>query len=138
MSILGSILGGGVAQPIEAVGNVLDKLFTSDGEKLDKEAILTRLAQQPNLAQIELNKIEAQHRTIFVAGWRPFIGWVCGVALAYVFILRDLLAWGLTMYQVGDVVPPPTLAIEDLMTVLLALLGLGGLRTVEKLNGRAK
>jgi hypothetical protein len=138
MSILGSILGGSVAQPIEAVGNVLDKLFTSDGEKLDKEAILTRLAQQPNLAQIELNKIEAQHRTIFVAGWRPFIGWVCGVALAYVFILRDLLAWGLTMYQVGDVVAPPTLAIEDLMTVLLALLGLGGLRTVEKLNGRAK
>ena len=119
-------------------GNVLDKLFTSDGEKLDKEAILTRLAQQPNLAQIEVNKIEAQHRTIFVAGWRPFIGWVCGVALAYVFILRDLLAWGLTMYQVGDVVAPPTLAIEDLMTVLLALLGLGGLRTVEKLNGRVK
>jgi len=137
MSIIGSILGGGVAQPIEAVGNVLDKLFTSDGEKLDKEAILTRLAQQPNLAQIELNKIEAAHRTIFVAGWRPFIGWVCGMALLYVFMLRDLLAWGIAAS--GASIPnPPELATEGLFTVLLALLGLGGLRTVEKLNGRAK
>ena len=137
MSIIGTLLGGGVAQPIEAVGKILDNLFTSDGEKLDKEAILTRLAQQPNLAQIELNKIEAAHRTIFVAGWRPFIGWVCGMALLYVFMLRDLLAWGIAVS--GATIPnPPELVTEGLFTVLLALLGLGGLRTVEKLNGRAK
>ena len=137
MSIIGSILGGGVAQPIEAVGNVLDRLLTSDGGRLGKGAILPRLARQPNLAQSERSKCGAAQRTIFVAGWRPFIGWVCGMALLYVFMLRDLLAWGIAAS--GASIPnPPELATEGLFTVLLALLGLGGLRTVEKLNGRAK
>ena len=67
--------------PIEAVGNVLDALFTSDKERLDKKAVLARIAQQPTLVQGEINKIEAAHKSVFVAGWRPFIGWVCGLAL---------------------------------------------------------
>jgi len=137
MGIIGTLIGGGVVQPIEAVGKILDNLFTTDGEKLDKQAILTRLAQQPNLAQIELNKIEAAHRTIFVAGWRPFIGWVCGFALAYVFVLRDLIAWAIVVS--GATIPaPPVLDTSGLFTVLMALLGLGTLRTVEKMGGRAK
>ena len=74
MGILSKIIGGAAAQPVQAVGNVLDKLFTSDEERLDKKIILERLMQQPSLAQIELNKVEAQHRSLFVAGWRPFIG----------------------------------------------------------------
>ena len=64
--------------PVEAVGNVLDALFTSDKERLDKKAVLARIAQQPRLIQGEINKIEAAHKSVFVAGWRPFIGWVCG------------------------------------------------------------
>lgn len=83
--------------------------------------------------QAEINKIEAQHRTIFVAGWRPFIGWVCGVALAYNFILRDLLVWFIGPEQV-----PPALQMEHLMTVLIGMLGLGGMRTFEKLNDKSK
>ena len=83
--------------------------------------------------QAEINKIEAQHRTIFVAGWRPFIGWVCGVALAYNFILRDLLVWFIGPEQV-----PPALQMEHLMTVLIGMLGLGGMRTFEKFKDKAK
>ena len=82
--------------------------------------------------QSEINKVEAQHRTIFVAGWRPFIGWVCGVALAYNFVLRDLLIWFLGQEQV-----PPALQMEHLMTVLVGMLGLGGMRTFEKLNNKS-
>jgi len=82
--------------------------------------------------QSEINKVEAQHRTIFVAGWRPFIGWVCGVALAYNFALRDLLIWFLGQEQV-----PPALQMEHLMTVLIGMLGLGGMRTFEKLNNKS-
>jgi hypothetical protein len=82
--------------------------------------------------QSEINKVEAQHRTIFVAGWRPFIGWVCGVALAYNFVLRDLLIWFLGQEQV-----PPALQMEHLMTVLIGMLGLGGMRTFEKLNNKS-
>ena len=86
--------------PIEAVGNVLDALFTSD--RLDKKAVLARIAQQPTLVQGEINKIEAAHKSVFVVGWRPFIGWVCGLALFYNFIARDLMVWALALTG-GDV-----------------------------------
>lgn len=82
--------------------------------------------------QNEVNKIEAQHRSIFVAGWRPFIGWVCGLALLYNFILRDLIAW------LSPGVMPPALQMEHLLTVLMGMLGLGGLRTYEKLKDKSK
>ena len=82
--------------------------------------------------QGEINKIEAQHRTIFVAGWRPFIGWVCGFALAYNFVLRVLFIW-----WVGPETAPPALQMEHLITVLVGMLGLGGMRTFEKLNNKS-
>jgi len=126
-----------ISGPIEAVGNVLDALFTSDKERLDKKAVLARIAQQPALVQGEINKIEAAHKSVFVAGWRPLIGWVCGLALCYNFIIRDLMVWGLALTG-GDVPPPPPLQLDVLSTILYALLGLGGLRTFEKLQGRAK
>jgi len=80
--------------------------------------------------QNEVNKMEAQHRTVFVAGWRPFIGWICGVALLYNFVLRDILSFWIDV--------PPALQMEHLMTVLLGMLGLGGLRTYEKLKDKSK
>lgn len=128
---------GELTGPIEAVGNVLDALFTSDKERLDKKAVLARIAQQPSLVQGEINKIEAAHKSVFVAGWRPFIGWVCGFALFYNFIARDLMVWGLAL-TTANTPPPPPLHLDVLTTILYALLGLGGMRTFEKLQGRAK
>jgi hypothetical protein len=123
--------GEGAAAPITAVGNVLDALFTSDEERLDKNIIMTRLAQQPNLAQVELNKIEAGHRSLFVAGWRPAIGWVCAVGLFMTFIINPILQW--YSGQAG-----PALPVDIMMELVIAMLGLGALRTVEKMNGKAK
>jgi len=137
MSFFGKLFGSTAAQPIEAIGNVFDKLFTSDEEKAQAKAVFEKIAQQPHSLQAGINKIGAQHRSIFVAGWRPFIGWVCGSALAYSFILRDLIAWGMSINN-PDIQPPPELAMEHLVSILLALLGLGGMRTFEKLKGRAK
>ena len=151
-SFLAGLAGEGLAQPVEAIGNVLDKLFTSDGEKLDKKAVLTRLAQQPQIAQVELNKIEAQHRTVFVAGWRPFIGWVCGVGLAAYFIPQYVMGafvWvkaclavmetaAITAGNITTVLPPYPVEPDGLLNLVLALLGLGGMRTFEKFAGRAK
>jgi hypothetical protein len=131
MGVLDKLLGGAAAQPIEAVGNVLDKLFTSAEEKLDKQALLTKLAQQPHLAQIELNKVEAQHRSTFVAGARPFILWVCGFGLANAFLVNPWIQW-------VSGAPGPELPLEIMSELVFALLGLGALRTVEKLQGRAK
>lgn len=82
--------------------------------------------------QSEINKMEAQHRSIFVAGWRPFIGWICGIALAYNFIIRDLIAW------VSPDAMPPAIQMDQLITILLGMLGLGGLRTFEKIKDKTK
>ncbi len=100
-----------------------------------REAIKGKELDPNELIQLQtkINEIEAGHRTVFVAGWRPFVGWVCGFALAYNFIIRDLFIWAL---QPEDV--PPALAMEHLMTVLLGMLGLGGLRTYEKINDKTK
>ncbi len=79
----------------------------------------------------ELNKAEAQHRSIFVAGWRPFIGWVCGFAFAYHYVVFPIIV---TMYP--DTVFPE-LETNELFTVLMGMLGMGGLRTYEKLKQKA-
>ena len=82
--------------------------------------------------QSEINKMEAQHRSVFVAGWRPFIGWICGLALAYNFIIRDVIAW------VSPDIMPPAIQMDQLITILLGMLGLGGLRTFEKIKDKSK
>jgi hypothetical protein len=82
--------------------------------------------------QSEINKMEAQHRSVFVAGWRPFIGWICGLALAYNFIIRDVIAW------VSPDIMPPAIQMDQLITILLGMLGLGGLRTFEKVKDKTK
>ena len=132
-----SFLTQQATQPIEAVGNVLDALFTSNKERLGKKAVLARIAEQPGLVQLEINKIEAAYKTVFVAGWRPFIGWVCGLALFYNFTARDLMVWALAL-TTADTPPLPPLHFDELATILYALLGLGGMRTFEKLQGRSK
>lgn len=131
MGILDKLIGGSIAEPVEAVGNVLDKLFTSDGERLDKAAVMERLRQQPAMAQVEINKLEAQHRSIFVAGWRPFIGWVCGIGLANAFLVTPLLDAFLPEYSFE-------LPTDVMAELVIALLGLGALRTFEKVTGKAK
>ena len=84
--IFGSIAGGGIVSAAEGVANIIDQFVETDDEKRAAELIKAKLMMQPSLAQVELNKIEAGHRSIFVAGWRPFIGWVCGFALLWHFI----------------------------------------------------
>lgn len=136
MGIISSIFGSAAASPISAIGNVLDGLFTSDEERLEKKVILARLAQQPHLAQVELNKVEAQHRSLFVAGWRPFIGWVCGVGLGFHFVAFPLLEWGSAL--AGHAIDAPSIEVGALMALVTSLLGLGGMRSLEKFGGRAK
>jgi hypothetical protein len=86
--------------------------------------------------QMDINKIEAQSTSFFKSGWRPAVGWVCVVGLAYQFIGRPLLPWILDacMYTVKDL---PSLDMGSLLTLLGGLLGLGGLRTFEKYKGVA-
>ena len=87
--------------------------------------------------QLRINEKEASHGSIFVAGWRPAVGWICGFALAWSFILEPIGSWVAFMYGVKmDGVPK--IELGPLLSILLGMLGLGGLRTYEKRNGVAR
>lgn len=86
-----------------------------------------------DLGQVEINKVEAT-TDMFRGGWRPFVGWVCGASLGYQFLFRPLLAWGTALSGHADVVPPE-LDLGDLMTILGGMLGLGSMRTFERMKG---
>ena len=120
-----------VSQTIEATGNALNGLFTSDDERLTHQEVLERIKQNPNRWQTAINLAEAGHRSIFVAGWRPAIGWVCALALANWFLVNPWIQW--ITGQAG-----PAIQWENLMQLVLAMLGLAGLRTSEKRAGVAK
>jgi hypothetical protein len=92
---------------------------------------MASIAQNPQMWQAEIGKMEAQHRSVFVAGWRPFIGWVCGTGLGFVFVFNPIIQW--ITGQAG-----PSMPTEAMMTLVVSLLGLAGYRTVEKVSGTAK
>jgi hypothetical protein len=100
------------------------------------EAQLTEHLAKIDLAQLDINKVEAASRSTFVAGWRPFIGWSCGVALAWNYIAHPILVF--TLAQTGHLVELPALDMSQMMPVLMGMLGLGGLRTFEKYKSVSK
>jgi hypothetical protein len=131
MSFFSTLLARSTADPIEAIGTVLDKVLTSDEERLQVQFALEKLRQHPAELQAALNKLEAKHRSLFVAGWRPFIGWISGLGLANLFLINPWLQWLLD-------ISGPALPMDNLMELVIALLGLGTLRTVEKIGGKTK
>lgn len=138
MSFLSKLFGiGGGTDAITAIGNVVDDVFTNDEERAQAQAVLEKLRQQPAALQIALNQVEASHRSVFVAGWRPFVGWVCGFGLAYHFIIQPLLSFVLVVLGV-DIGKLPEFDMASLQTILLGMMGLGGLRTFEKIKGKSK
>jgi len=126
---------------IGPVTGLLDK-FIEDKDQKNKIAfelstMAERHAQELAKGQLEVNKVEAASRSAFVAGWRPFVGWTCGVALAYHFVIQPLILFGVTVAGV-EMSPLPAFDMDTLLTVLLGMLGLGGLRTLEKTKGVSK
>lgn len=102
-----------------------------------REAIKGKELDPNELIQIQtkINEIEAKHRSVFVAGWRPFVGWTCGVALCYHFVLQPFLLF--LVYSFGYQVDLPVFDMSTLTTILLGLLGLGGMRSFEKVKRSA-
>ena len=124
----------------EAIERLLDRIPDPNErakEKAKIEAEIVNATLEVQKGQIEINKEEAKHSSIFVAGWRPFIGWIGGVGLAWTFILKPVLMFA--FLTLGIAVPSPDLiAPEYLMELVFALLGFGTLRTFEKWKGVVK
>ena len=130
----------GIGSVIESVGKVASDLITTDKERMQLELEAKRIDQAIDLGQMEVNKVEAANQNLFVAGWRPAIGWVGAGAMFYQFLLYPLLVWAWTWLQAEgyvpqDVKPPPMLDTEALWVILSGMLGIAGMRSFEKTRG---
>ena len=126
---------------IGPVASLLDK-FIPDADTKNKLAheiatMAQRHAHEANMGNLEINKTEAQHRSLFVAGWRPFLGGGLSFAMIWHFVLVPLITF-ICAFAGVDIPELPHFDMESLMTVLLGMLGLGGLRSFEKAKGLTK
>ena len=122
---------------IEVGARILDKIIPDKDARAKAQEELLKTANdqefQLALAQIEVNKEEAKSESLFKSGWRPAIGWTCTLGLIYNFVLYPFLLWLVAI--TGSTIVPPPLISDILMELVFALLGLGGLRTYEKVKG---
>jgi hypothetical protein len=133
MTMLGKLFGG---DTIKAVGNVIDDMHFSGEEKEKLKLQMKEIDAKLKEKQLDINKAEASHRSIFVSGWRPFLGWVSGLSIGYVYLFQPILDMILQMFQVQ--VDWVQLDLGQLMPLVLGMLGLGGLRSFEKSRGLTK
>lgn len=124
----------GVGSIAKEVMGGLNALFTSDEERAKAEIALVAVLQKPATLQAMTNIEEAKHPSVFVAGWRPAIGWVCAIGLGYGVVLRDIIIV-LSSFTEADLSGLPPVDTATLISLILALLGLSTQRTVEKLRG---
>jgi hypothetical protein len=132
---------------------VIEKIWPDPAEQARELRKLEKLRQDGDLAklqahvqlmtgQMQVNAKEAEHKSIFVAGWRPFIGWVGGFSLGYQFIFYPLLLWVWSIVSIfveipQGVGPPPVLDGNELYSIVLGMLGIGAMRSYDKKNGTA-
>jgi hypothetical protein len=132
---LDDIIGAGL--------DIINKFIPDPAQKAQAAYQMAQLQQQEQFKQLDVqiqamqaqtdtNKVEAASQSLFVAGWRPFIGWVCGSGLAYQYMVNPLFSWAAAIQHWPL---PPNLDLSTLITMLGGLLGLGAMRTVEKVKG---
>lgn len=130
---------------LDGIFRVIDKLIPDPVAKAQAQAEALRMQQagefkeidaavQLAVAQMEINKVEAAAPDMFRGGWRPAVGWVCVSGLAYTYLAQPLLAWASGIWSIPM---PPTLDLKELLVLLGGMLGFGGMRMVERLNGKA-
>lgn len=121
---------------VSGLFKLIDELFTSDEEREAAKLRVLELEKAGELAQIGVNTQEAQHSSLFVAGWRPFIGWVCGLAFSWTFLIYPILQFAVLAFGVPlDLSLLPIMDLSEMMPVLLGMLGLGAMRSYERKNG---
>jgi len=121
---------------IGAAAPILDKFVEDKDKKAAMEHELKMVLHNANLQQNQINLEQAKHPSIFVAGARPAIMWICAFGLAWAYVLAPIANWVIVVS--GSTIPLPEIATEGLMTLTLSMLGLGGMRSFEKMNGIAR
>ena len=132
-SLIKSMIGTIIGPLIDRIPDPNERARAKEAVEAQMLSAMTSLVQ----GQLAINQKEAEHGSIFVAGWRPGIGWICGIALGWNFIIQPIATWAAYLSGV-DLAGVPTLDTGELTTILLGMLGLGGLRTYEKRLGVAR
>ena len=135
LQVLGSLLGGKDGA-LKQVASVIDSIHTSEEEKLDKKILMQRIQQKLAEKQLDVNAKEAGHRSVFVSGWRPFIGWIGGSALMFEFILSPCIEWYSKF--AGLNLTAPEIQTGPLLAIVTSMLGVASLRSFEKSKGLTK
>jgi len=144
------IPGSSIISAVLNIGTALiDRLFPDPQKAAEAKLELLKMQQAGELAaldavkelalgQLKVNEAEASNTNWFIAGWRPAIGWVCGLGLAYNFVGYPIALWGMSVlkgFGIAAAFTPPPLFSGDLITLVFGMLGLGAARTVEKIMG---
>ena len=126
--ILGSLLGLNKASGRTPVGQLaVDIRQAIKGKEIDPQKAIELIH--------ELNKAEAEHRSVFVAGWRPAIGWTGAIVLFYHYVAQPLLVWILHLNGITEL--PPTLDLDQLWPIISGMLGIAGMRSYDKAKGKS-
>ncbi len=136
----------GLGSLFDLGGKIIDKIFPDKTQadqaklkmfELQQQGELQALQNEFNLAleQLKINAIESAHPSVFVSGWRPAVGWVCVCAYAYNYVFMPLIVWTAKLFT-PDVPTMIMLETGELTTLLFGMLGIGTLRTVEKIKGK--
>ena len=130
-----------ISNILSSVAPIVDKFIEDKDQKAalahEIATMSQKHAQELSLAQIEVNKAEAQSGSLFKGGWRPAVGWVCAIAFLYHFLLKDIIMFVCAFAGV-DIPDLPEFDMSTLLTVLGGMLGIGVLRTYEKQKGLTK
>jgi hypothetical protein len=137
MGLLGRVFNGGdtVKGALEGAGTLAKDLRAAiTGENPELAAKAMELEAKLQEAQVDLNKTEAGSSSVFVAGWRPALGWTFAAIVALHYLVRPIAEWALRIFM-PEVLPLPLFNLADIWPVLIGLLGLGTMRTAEKFGG---
>jgi hypothetical protein len=136
---MGALVNVDAGSVVTGLMDGFDSLFTSDEERENAKLKMHVLLQKPHMMQALTNLEEAKHTSWFVAGWRPALGWLCVMLLGYAWVGRDFIIIGLSLTgNPATIALLPVVASSEMMTLVLALLGLGGIRMNEKIKGKAR
>ncbi len=129
---LAGLLGGSVGQAAEGVASAINQFVETSEEKKAAEILLMKVQQEPDKWQAEINKIEAGHSNMFISGWRPALGWLCAIALGWGWVLAPILEFIFPERKM------PAIEVGQAVSLVMAMLGMGALRSYEKKSGIAR